>query len=134
MRRLLTAFLALSSTASAQTIECPKFYPWQDTPIAEVPHQHKGKGFVARAKLNGAGLFTGEMNGQGEMIGDRRKVKGGINVHYGFAPPETKWFVCSYGSAGDITWWEQLDRKATSCNLEIRESGRDPMSARIRCE
>jgi hypothetical protein len=133
MKRLIFASVLLASAAEAQVIECPKFYPSEDTPLAEVPYQHKGKGFIAKARLNGASMFTGEINGQVELHGDRAKVKGGWNVRYGFAPADVRWLVCSYGG-GDIAWWEQLDTKTTSCQLELREMGSDPMSVKLTCK
>ena len=132
MKRILLACIFIAPAASAQVVECPKFYPWQDTPIAEVPYQHKGKGFVAKAKLAGAGMYTGEINGHGELMGDSRRVKGGWDVQHGFAAGAAKWLVCSYGR-GDITWWEQIDGKATACKVEVRDGGRDPMSVRATC-
>lgn len=131
MRALLLALL-VAPAVQAQVIECPKFYPWQDTKLAEVPHQHKGAGFVSKAKLSGAGMYTGELNGQGELMGDGKKVKGGWDVEYGFGL-EPKWLVCSYGSSGEIRWWEQIDPKATRCTLTMREGGRAPMDAKLTC-
>lgn len=132
MRALLFACL-LAPAVHAQVIECPKFYPWQDTPLAEVPYQHKGKGIVAKAKLSGAAMYTGEMGGQGELQGDGRKVKDGWDVDYGFGP-EPKWLVCTYGKSGDVTWWEQIDSKVTRCSLKVREGGRDPMNVKLACK
>lgn len=131
MRGLLLACLVAPSV-QAQVIECPKFYPWQDTQLAEVPHQHKGQGFVAKAKLSGAGMYIGEVNGQGELMGDGKKVKGGWDTEYAFGPGP-KWLVCSYGRSGDIRWWEQIDSKATRCTLKLREGGRDPMEVKLTC-
>jgi hypothetical protein len=133
MKSLLLASILLASSAGAQVIECPKFYPWQDTPMTEVPFRHTGKGFVAKAKLSGAGMFTGEANGQEELIGDRTKVKNGWDVQHGFAGGEAKWLVCSYGS-GEITWWEQIGSRVTSCKIEARKAGRDPMSVKATCK
>lgn len=133
MRRALLLWVALAPAAQAQVIECPKFYPWQDTPVAEVPYQHKGQGFVAKAKLSGAGMYAGELNGRGELMGDSKKVKGGFDVDFGFGR-EPKWLVCSYGTSGDIRWWEQIDAKATRCTLKLREGGQDPMSASLACK
>jgi hypothetical protein len=131
--RAALLLLALPSVAAAQVIECPKFYPWQDTRISEVPYQHKGVGFIAKAKLSGAGMYEGELNGRGELQGDRRKVKGGWEVLHGFELGRQKWLVCSYG-AGDITWWEELGPKITSCTLQTREAGRDPAEAKATCK
>jgi hypothetical protein len=133
MRRALLLCLFLAPAAQAQVIECPKFYPWQDAPLAETPHEHKGKGFVAKARLTGAGMYAGELNGRGELQGDRQKVKGGWDIRHGFAAGDPKWLVCSYGGGG-IAWWEQLDPKVRSCTLQTREGGRDPMDARATCK
>lgn len=132
MKALLLVCL-IAPAAAAQVIECPKFYPWQDTQVAEVPYRHKGKGIVAKSKLSGAAMYVGEAGGTGELQGDTRKVKGGRDVHHGFAAGQQKWLVCSYG-AGDITWWEQLDPRVTSCMLRMRDGGRDPMDARLECK
>jgi hypothetical protein len=132
MRAAALLLLILAPAAAAQVIECPKFYPWQDTELAEVPYQHKGKGFVAKTKLTGAGMYIGELNGQGELMGAGTKVRGGWDIEYGFGP-EPKWLVCSYGSNGDIRWWEQIDSKMTRCTLKMREGGRDPMDAKLTC-
>jgi hypothetical protein len=132
MRALLFACLIVS-TAHAQTVECPKFYPSQDTSLAEVPYQHKGKGIVSKAKLSGASMYIGELGGPGELRGDDRQVKGGWDVNYGFGR-EPKWLVCSYGRNGDVMWWEPIDSKATHCTLKIREGGRDPMDVTLTCK
>jgi hypothetical protein len=132
MKTLLLALLAVStSTTYAQVIECPKFYPWQDTRLAEVPPQHKGTGLLAKSRLAGASMYTGELGGQAELQGDGKKVKGGWEVNYGFASGDARWLVCSYGA--QITWWERMDPKATACKLEVREGGRDPASAKVTC-
>jgi hypothetical protein len=133
MKTLPLLLLVLAPAALAQVIECPKFYPWQDTQLAEVPHQHKGAGFVSKATLSGAGMYTGELNGKGELMGDGKKVKGGWNVQHGFAPGEAKWLVCTYGK-GDVTWWERIDPRVTACTLEVREAGREPASVKATCK
>lgn len=129
--RTLLVFLMLAPAAHAQVIECPKFYPWQDTPISEVPYQHKGQGMLAKTKLSGAGVFTGDMGGNAELIGDRRQVRGGWDARFDFGPGERKWLVCAYGSS--IAWWEQLDEKVVTCTVQERQSGRDPMSVKATC-
>lgn len=132
MRALLFACL-IAPVAHAQTIECPKFYPWQDTPLTEVPYQHKGKGVVAKAALSGAGMYTGELGGRGELQGDGKKVKGGWDTEFGFGT-EPRWLVCRYGKSGDIAWWEQIDSKATRCTLRQRDASRDPMDVKLTCK
>lgn len=133
MNKLVFSSLLLSTAAQAQVVECPKFYPWQDTQLAEVPYQHNGKGIVKKRALSGASGFIGEFNNAGELQGDIRKVKGGLDVGL---PSETKWLVCWYGKTGDISWWEELKlgSKVTSCTLQIREGGKDPMDAKMTCK
>jgi hypothetical protein len=133
MRAALLFLLALAPQAHAQVVECPKFYPWEDTVLAEVPYRHQGKGVVAKGRLRGATAYTGEFNGQAELQGMRKDVKGGFDVQYGFAPGELKWLVCTYGG-GDIAWWEQLDSKVTSCKLSVRKAGTDPLDVRMTCK
>ena len=132
MRAFALAVL-LAPTVHAQVVECPKFYPWQDTPLAEVPYRHAGKGVVARAQLSGASMYVGDWNGRGELVGDGKKVRGGRDTRYGFEPGDVKWLVCTYGRDGSVTWWEQMDPKATSCVVRLREGGRDPMEANATC-
>ena len=133
MRAALLVLLALAPQAYGQVVECPKFYPWEDTVLAEVPYRQEGKGVVAKGRLRGATAYTGEFNGQEELQGMRKDVKGGLDVQYGFAPGESKWLVCTYGS-GDISWWERLDSKVTSCKLSVRKSGADPLDIRMTCK
>lgn len=124
---------ALAPVVHAEVIECPKFYPWQDTPIAEVPYRHKGQGFLAKSKLLSASMFTGEIDGKAELVGEQHKVKGGWDVHHGFTKGESKWLVCFYGERGTVAWWEQIDPKVTRCVVQTRDGGRDPMDARATC-
>lgn len=130
MKMLLLALLA-APAVHAQVTECPKFYPWEDTLLTEVPYQHTGKGLVAKSKLSGASVYAGEWNCKAELIGDSAKVAGGTDIRFGFQPGDEKWLVCTYGSAGEIQWWERLDRGATRCTLQIR--GRGPVTARLLC-
>lgn len=132
MRGYLLFLLALAPHVHGQQIECPKFYPSEDTVLTEVPYRHQGKGLVAKARLRGASTFLGEFNGRTELRGLRKDVKGGFDVHHGFSPGDPKWLVCTYG-AGDISWWEQLDSKFTNCRLSVRESGDNPLDIRMTC-
>jgi nitric oxide synthase oxygenase domain/subunit len=75
MRTALFSLLFVVPIVQSQVVECPKFYPWPDTQVAEVPYQHKGTGFIAKAKLAGAGMYTGELNGKGEMQGSVGKLR-----------------------------------------------------------
>jgi hypothetical protein len=133
MKTILVACLFASGVAQAEVVECPKFYPWQDTPLAEVPFQHKGKGIVAKASLSGAGMYVGDFNGEGELQGVRKRVPNGYEVEYG-GGSRPKWLVCSYGTSGDIRWWEQLDSQSATCKLAVREKGVDPISAKMVCK
>lgn len=90
------------------------------------------KGRVKKSKLSGASMYVGEWSGKGELIGDSAEVAGGNDIRFGFQPGDEKWLVCTYGSAGEIQWWERGDRGATSCTLQIR--GRDPVTARFLCD
>jgi hypothetical protein len=134
MKNLLLVGLLASSTAQAQVAECPKFYPWQDTVLAEVPYQHKGKGVVAKQRLAGAGAFWGDFNDTAEIHGGpEKRVKGGTDTEM---PANTRWLVCWYGPGRSISWWEELkaDGKASRCTLQVRDGGRDPMDIKMVCK
>jgi hypothetical protein len=131
MKTLFLIGLLVVPLVQARPIECPKFYPWEDSRLTEVPYQHNGTGIVSKSRLTGAGVFEGELNGRGERVGMRRDVKGGYDVEFGFMPGEQKWVVCSYGKAGEINWWERLDPKATRCVLQVRGTGQ--LSASVDC-
>lgn len=113
MRALLLAALLVVPVVHGQVIECPNAYPGKPA-----------------ARLIGAGMYTGERGGNGELIGDRRAVKGGWEAAFGFGP-EPKWLVCYYGS-GEIQSWQQVDSKVTRCTLKVRE-GRDRTAAVATC-
>jgi hypothetical protein len=136
MRILLLACLILASTANAQEIECPKFYPWEDTVLAEVPYKHTGKGVVAREELSSASAMWGDFNNPAEFHGGpENKVKGGTDI---VMPPNSAWFVCWYGRGRTIGWWEQLKHdpdKVKGCTMKIRNKvGRDPMDIKFVCK
>ena len=78
-------------------------------------------------------MYAGEINGKAALVGESHKVKGGQDVYHGFEPGERKWLVCSYGD-GSITWWEQMDSKATSCIVRMRDDGRNPMDVKATCK
>jgi len=123
--------LILSPAVQAQVIECPKFYPWQDTPLAEVPLKHKGKGVVEKTRLDDATVTAGMVNGGSDLHGSIKKVKGGRIVEYRM-PDGQKWFVCYYG--GDIAWWEELDSKVSLCKLEVKKNSEGMMDATLICK
>jgi hypothetical protein len=133
MRKFIFACLILAPSAQAQVFECPKFYPWQDTVMSEVPYQHRGKGIVQKAELSGAGAFLGDFNGNMQIApADVKKIKGGSDSY--FMP--AKWLVCDYGNG--ISWWEELkldENKVQSCVLQVRnKQGRDPMDIKLVCK
>jgi hypothetical protein len=131
MKTTVIVCLLLASTAKAQTVECPKFYPWEDTTLSETPYQHKGKGLVKRRQISGVGAFIGEMNGEGEIQGYRKDVKGGYDVEL---PLNIRWLVCEYGNS--IQWWEELklNPAARSCTMQVRETSKYPMDAKLVCK
>ncbi|MEW6369917.1 MAG: STY0301 family protein [Pseudomonadota bacterium] len=135
MKKILLVGLLFASTAQAKEISCPKFYPWQDTVLAEVPYQHTGKGVIKKQELSGASWMGGDFNDTfGEMVGGVTKVEGGLDIQ---VPSFAKWFVCWYGG-GAVAWWEELkltSAKVKSCKIEVRNKvGRDPMDAKLVCK
>lgn len=132
MRKLLFVCLLLGPAAQAQVIECPKFYPWEDTALAVAPPNHKGKGLVGKTSLDGATLTIGAVNNGTELRGDIKKVKGGRTVEYHMTDGP-KWFVCHYGR--DVAWWEELDNKVSRCKLEIKNKNSEGMmDATLTCK
>jgi hypothetical protein len=136
MKTLLLLCLLFVAAAQAQDIACPKFYPSEDTVLAEVPYQHTGKGVIKKQELSGANWTGGDFNDTfGEMAGGTDKVKDGVDIA---VPTSAKWFVCWYGGGSAVAWWEELklDRsKAKKCKIEVRNKvGRDPMDAKLMCK
>ncbi|NNG25128.1 hypothetical protein [Telluria aromaticivorans] len=62
-------------TRTDKPVECPKFYPSEDTVLAEVPYRHQGIGMVPKAWLQGASAYLGEFNCRTELQGLRKDVK-----------------------------------------------------------
>lgn len=75
MKKLLLACLISAPAIQAQVIECPKFYPWQDTPLSEVPYGHKGMGMVAKGRLTGGSMYRGDPKDRSDVMGEYKKVK-----------------------------------------------------------
>ena len=134
MRCALLLCTVLAPAAHAQVIECPQHYPSQDTPLAEVPHQHNGHGFVAKSPLRNALMYAGEINGRQALVGEPHRVKGGRDLHHGFERGERKWLVCFYGEDRTIAWWEQVDPKVTNCVVQVREGEKNQMTVRATCK
>jgi hypothetical protein len=135
MRILLYAALVLSSTVNAQVIECPKFFPSKDLALSEVPSGHKGSARLQPARLSHAYMYVGELYGEQTMVPPGgRKVKGGRDAEYNFAPQDPNWLICTYGGSawgdGDIEWWEKLDPKINHCVLTVREIKEQPYPIR----
>lgn len=133
MRTFLLACLLVAPVVQAQVSECPKFYPSKDTLLTEVPYKHIGKGVVVKAELSGAGVYSGDFNGNMQIApADVKKVKGGTDSY--FMP--ANWLVCDYG--GGISWWEELklnQDKTQACVLQVRNKvGRDPMDIKLICK
>ena len=134
MKIVLAIGLALCCAASdAHEIACPKFYPWEDTVLAEVPYRHSGKGVVKKQELSGAVWMGGDFNDTfGAMKAEVRRVPGGEDIPM---PKFAKWFVCTYGNG--VAWWEQLPSElaAADCTIQIRNKrGREPMDAKLVCK
>lgn len=133
MKRLFLALALVAPVASAQEISCPKFYPWQDSLLSEVPYQHKGKGLVRKQELSGASWMGGELGDtSGEMVGGVTRVKGGRDIA---VPSFARWMVCWYGDG--VAWWEELNPaaiKGDKCVIQVRDkTGRDPMDIKMTC-
>jgi hypothetical protein len=131
MKSIIFVCLLLGSSVKAQTTECPKFYPSEDTRLTETPYNHSGKGVVKRAELTDASTFVGEINGGGEIQGGRKDIKGGYDVEL---PVNLRWFVCEYGNS--VQWWEELklNPKNTSCTMQIRKQKGYPLEAKLVCK
>jgi hypothetical protein len=119
-------FLACGA-ANAQVIECPPTFPYEQAKLAD-----DSKGIVRPSRLSGGGAYFGELGGQGELQGDRKDVKGGVDVQFGFHAGEQKWFVCGYGQGG-IGLWRTIDAKATTCTMRQRRRG-DVTTVRAECK
>jgi hypothetical protein len=119
MKACLLILLAVAPAVRAQVVECPKFYPWQDTVLAEVPYGHKGKGMVTKERLTGAGLTVGEFNGGGDMQGLRKNVKGGHEVDYGTIDGATGQQEGRLPAAGAGEEYERDD----GCDVDLQVGG-----------
>lgn len=135
MRFALFACLILTSAAQAQVVDCPKFYPSQDTVLSEVPYQHNGKGLVHKGRLSGAAMSEGEFNGDAMSImhGLRTETKGGWEEDF----PKFrggKWLICYY-EPGNISWWEQLGDQPRACRLKVsKKNSEGVMEATLTCK
>jgi hypothetical protein len=132
---LLLSFL-LFSTAQAEEIKCPDYYPKKETTLLEVPAGHEGSGLIRGAKLSSAYIYVGKLhanpNGFDAMQLVPKRVKGGWDTNDYFSAQETKWLVCVYGGdgrlsvenprvTGSIEWWEKIGAGIGHCALHFRE-------------
>lgn len=134
MKWSLLASLIVTTAAQAQVVECPKFYPSQDTVLSEVPYQHKGKGLVRKGRLTGAAMSEGEFNGDAMSImhGLRKETKGSWEEEFPrFHGP--KWLVCFY-EPGNVSWWEQIGDGPLACTLRVTPKNSENMTdAKLAC-
>jgi hypothetical protein len=94
------AALALSlvvGIAQAEVIECQQ--------------KHEG------ARLVGASIYEGPQK-EHELMGGRKEVRGGQDVHFGFNGGEMKWLACWYKPATPV--WLKVDSAAKRCDLRER--------------
>lgn len=136
MKAMFAVLLLLNANASADELWCPNSYPDNPVSLPRSPGQ-TGAGLVRTGAFSNAYLYAGKLHsdpfGFEAMVGtaERKRVKGGWDTEYRFAPSETKWLVCAYGGnelenakasrQGRIEWWEPIPAGATHCVLRIRE-------------
>jgi len=141
MKIQLLAALALSSTSSAQVIECPEYLPSKQVQLSDAASARKASARVLPSRLSFAGIQVSELYGDPvEVPPGSKKVKGGWETEYRFTPEETKWLVCAYGGnewdpgkkmiGGKVEWWGKVDQKSTSCVLKVREAKEWPYPTR----
>lgn len=116
--KLTLTLLLTCGIAHAQVIQCPPAYPLQPTALTD-----DNQAIVERSLLSGGGVSIGDLGGKGDMQGDRKRVKDGVDVQFGFRENEPKWFVCGYSRDGAIGSWRAISAKATSCTMRQRERG-----------
>jgi hypothetical protein len=136
MKAIFAVLLLVNAAASADDLKCPDAYP--DGPIG-LPKSsgQPGAGVVRRATFSNAYLYAGKLHGDAfgfdANVGSAqtKRVKGGWDTAYTFAPSETKWLVCAYGGnelfsikprrQGAIELWEPIAAGVTRCVLQVRE-------------
>lgn len=117
MKLMLISLLACGAT-HAQVIECPPAFPLEAKALAD-----DSKAIVERSLLSGGGVSIGKLGSRGDMQGDRKRVRGGVDVQFGFRENDLKWFVCGYSQDGVIGLWREIDAKAITCIMRQRERG-----------
>lgn len=111
MMRLLLPLTLVAGAAHAEVIECPA--------------QQAG------ARLLGAGMYEGK-NKEAELIGDRKQMRNGQDIDFGFNGGEVKWVVCWYKPA--TPRWHQVSLEARHCALKERTSRQGKVSAKVICK
>lgn len=136
MKAIFALLLLLNTSAGAKELYCPDTYPTNPISLPRSSDQ-AGAGLVRTGALSNAYLYAGKLHsdalGFDAMVGtaQRKRVKGGWDIEYRFAPSETKWLVCTYGGdelsnakanlQGTIEWWEPVPSGVTRCMLQVRE-------------
>jgi hypothetical protein len=130
------AVLSATSSATAQDVICPHFYPEKDATLTEVPAGHSGSGLLRGSNLSSAFMYVGELHSDPTMNQPMQEVptkaKDGWDMRYNFTPKDTqRWLVCVYGgdresadrplAHGKTEWWEKVDHSVGSCTLRFRE-------------
>lgn len=126
MNKFLLATLLLSSAVRAEVIECPKLFPSEETALPEAGLGKTGAARIQRGHLSHAYIHFGEMYAEPFFTPPpSKKVKGGWDAKYSFAPEYKNWLVCRYGGdvwgGGTVERWQSLDPKLSSCLLKVRE-------------
>lgn len=111
MKAAAFALVLLGGAGQAEVIECPA--------------AHQG------ARLIGAGMHQGEQK-EAELMGERKRVRGGIEAKYGFNRGDVKWVACWYAPA--TPRWYPVSPTATRCELKERETTPGRMTAVVRCK
>ncbi|WP_426196722.1 STY0301 family protein [Massilia sp. DWR3-1-1] len=125
--KALLASLLLCAGAQAKEFHCPSQYPSETHALVGDTHT-----FVSPSRLVRAGVYWGELGGQGEMHGDRKTSKDAVLVRFGLPEKEKKWFVCEYGNSS-ITMWTAIEDRATECLLQQSSRG-GVVTVRAQCK
>lgn len=125
MRRLLFVASLLSSVAHAGEIKCPERFPEKDIVLSASPSREGTAVRITAGRLSNAYFVEGEIYAPRVFIPDTTKVKGGLDLKFGFLPNQPRWLVCVYGGeswgGGDIERWERMPDAVNSCVMKVRE-------------
>lgn len=112
MRAAILAMCLAAGAAQAEVIECQS--------------KHEG------APLVGGSMYDGPKR-EFELMGDRKEVRGGADVDYGFNGGEVKWLACWYGEEGKVLW-RQVSAGAKKCALRERKARGGGVSVTVVCK